>query len=116
MNIGINKHNLINPYGLLGVTPNSTFSELKRNYYNMALMCHPDKGGSGDDMYIVQMAYNYCKEQLQSQEARQTTYEQLEIEFADFCQEQEEKPPPSLVQFMKKLMNGLLILIKHLKK
>ena len=91
----MNKHNLINPFGLLGVTPNSTFSELKRNYYNMALMCHPDKGGSNDDMHIVQMAYNYCKEQLQSQEARQTTYEQLEMEFADFCQEQEEKPPPS---------------------
>ena len=95
MNIGINKHNLINPYGLLGVTPNSTFNELKRNYYNMALMCHPDKGGSSDDMHIVQMAYNYCKEQLQSQEARQTTYEQLEMEFADFCQEQEEKAPPT---------------------
>ena len=91
----MNKQNLINPFGLLGVTPNSTFSELKRNYYNMALMCHPDKGGSNDDMHIVQMAYNYCKEQLQSQEARQTTYEQLEMEFADFCQEQEEKPPPS---------------------
>ena len=91
----MNKQNLINPFGLLGVTPNSTFSELKRNYYNMALMCHPDKGGSNDDMHIVQMAYNYCKEQLQSQEARQTTYEQLEMEFADFCQEQEENPPPS---------------------
>ena len=91
----MNKQNLINPFGLLGVTPNSTFSELKRNYYNMALMCHPDKGGSNDDMHIVQMAYNYCKEQLQSQESRQTTYEQLEMEFADFCQEQEEKPPPS---------------------
>ena len=91
----MNKQNLINPFGLLGVTPNSTSSELKRNYYNMALMCHPDKGGSNDDMHIVQMAYNYCKEQLQSQEARQTTYEQLEMEFADFCQEQEEKPPPS---------------------
>lgn len=91
----MNRQNLINPFGLLGVTSNSTFSELKRNYYNMALMCHPDKGGSNDDMHIVQMAYNYCKEQLQSQESRQTTYEQLEMEFADFCQEQEEKPPPS---------------------
>ena len=65
----MNNSVLINPYALLGVTVNSTFNELKRNYYNMALMCHPDKGGSGDDMHIVLMAYNYCKEQLQKKEA-----------------------------------------------
>lgn len=89
----MNNSLLINPYALLGVTINSTFNELKRNYYNMALMCHPDKGGSSDDMHIVLMAYNYCKEQLEKKEAKETTYEKLEEEFADFCKNQEEQLP-----------------------
>ena len=89
----MNNSSLINPYALLGVTINSTFNELKRNYYNMALMCHPDKGGSGDDMHIVLMAYNYCKEQLEKKEAKETTYEKLEEEFADFCKNQESQLP-----------------------
>ena len=91
----MNNQNLINPYSLLGITPNSSIKDLKKNYYNMALMCHPDKGGSTDDMHIVVLAYNYCRDQLESKEARQTTYEQLEKEFSDFCKEQESKPPPS---------------------
>ena len=78
----MNNSSLLNPYALLGVTVNSTFNELKRNYYNMALMCHPDKGGSGDDMHIVLMAYNYCKEQLEKKEA-----------FAVFCKNQEAQLP-----------------------
>ena len=89
----MNNSSLLNPYALLGVTVNSTFNELKRNYYNMALMCHPDKGGSGDDMHIVLMAYNYCKEQLEKKEAKETTYEKLEEEFADFCKNQEAQLP-----------------------
>lgn len=89
----MNKQSLINPFSLLGITTNSTFNELKKNYYNMALMCHPDKGGSNDDMIIIQKAYNYCKEQLQSQELKQTTYQQLEFEFAEFCQKQESQTP-----------------------
>ena len=88
-----NTKTLINPYSLLGITPNSSFTELKRNYYNMALMCHPDKGGANDDMVIVVKAYNYCKEQIQSQELKQTTYEQLEQEFSEFCKNQESKTP-----------------------
>lgn len=91
----MNNQTLINPFALLGVTTNSTFSELKRNYYNMALLCHPDKGGSNDDMITLHKAYNYCKEQLQSQEEKETTYQQLEYEFAEFCKKQEAQPPPS---------------------
>ena len=38
--------NLLNPYNLCtGVTVNSSLSELKKQYYNFSLMCHPDKGG-----------------------------------------------------------------------
>ena len=41
MNDGV----LINPFDLFGITIDNTLNELKRSYYNMALLCHPDKGG-----------------------------------------------------------------------
>lgn len=84
---------MINPFTLLNVTIDSSFNTLKRNYYNMALFCHPDKGGSNDDMIVLHNAYNYCKKQLQLRESKQTTYEELESEFINFCKEQEEKAP-----------------------
>ena len=34
--------NLLNPYDLLGVNTNSSTNELKKKqYYNLALVCHP---------------------------------------------------------------------------
>ena len=84
---------LINPYNLLGLTTKSSLAEMKKAYYNLALLCHPDKGGSQEDMIIVQNAYNYIKQQLEKvDEKKDTTYEQLEKEFEDFCREQEDKP------------------------
>ena len=56
---------LINPYQLLGVTINSSLKELKKAYYNMSLLCHPDKGGSNKDMIVVHTAYLYIKTQLE---------------------------------------------------
>lgn len=82
---------LINPFNLLGITPTSTPSELKRAYYNLALMCHPDKGGDDKDMIVVSQAYQYVKGQLEN--INETTYETLEDEFQEFCKQQENKTP-----------------------
>ena len=83
---------LINPYNLLGVTIKSNLNELKKSYYNLSLICHPDKGGSKDDMIILSKAYSYVKKQL-SNINTEKTYEDLEKEFEDFCKDQENKPP-----------------------
>ena len=84
----------INPYNLLGVNTKSTINELKKAYYNLALMCHPDKGGDEKDMVVVSNAYRYIKDQLVKIEFKKdVTYENLEEEFKLFCQEQESKPP-----------------------
>ena len=85
--------NLLNPYHLLGVTTNSTMKELKKSYYSLSLLCHPDKGGNKDDMDIVHKAYLYVKSQLIGNE-NAITYEQAEAQFEAFCKEQEAKPPP----------------------
>ena len=84
--------NLLNPYELLGVSPTSTINTLKKKYYTLALICHPDKGGNKDDMIIIKNAYDYIKPQLENN--TDTTYEQLEEEFQKFCDEQKEKLCP----------------------
>jgi len=83
--------NSINPYDLLNVNSKSTINELKKNYYQLSLYCHPDKGGSKEDMIIIQNAYVYIKSQLEN--STEKTYEQLEEEFNEFCKIQEKKPP-----------------------
>ena len=88
----INNSKLINPYSLLGVNDKSSLRDLKKNYYNMALICHPDRGGDKNDMNIICLAYNYIKEQLEN--VKEVTYEQLEDEFEMFCKEQESLSVP----------------------
>ena len=55
----------IDPYQLLGVTSKSNIKELKKNYYSLALICHPDRGGNTNDMVTLYKAYLYVKQQLQ---------------------------------------------------
>ena len=90
--MGENSEKLINPYQLLGVKSTSTISDVKRNYYNLSLLTHPDKGGSNTDFQVVHLAYQYIKAQLEN--IRAVTYEELEEEFANFCMEQESQKPP----------------------
>ena len=54
---------LINPFSLLGVSSKSTLTDLKKAYYQLSLMCHPDKGGNSADMIVVSKAYQYVKQQ-----------------------------------------------------
>lgn len=87
---------LINPYSLLGVKTSSTISELKKNYYQLSLLTHPDKGGSAEDFRTVHLAYSYIKEQLEG--VKDISYEELEEEFQQFCQCQEEEPKPTFYE------------------
>ena len=84
--------NLLNPYFLLGVNTNSTLRELKKQYYNLALLCHPDKGGNKDDMCVIKNAYEYIKPQLENNHNK--TFEELEKDFEDFCKIQDESIGP----------------------
>lgn len=84
---------MINPYEIMNITPNSSLTDLKKSYYQLALICHPDKGGTEEDMIVIHNAYKYIKEQLENCD-NIGTYEELEDEFNSFCKEQEEAPPP----------------------
>ncbi len=74
---------LIDPYGLLGVTVASTCQEVRRAYYDLALHAHPDKGGSPEQMRVVQAAYEYVSRQVAGVN-RSRTYEDAEADFAEF--------------------------------
>ena len=75
----------IDPYSLLGVDYNSTLDILKKAYYELSLICHPDRGGNNDDMIVVHNAYIYIKDQFEN--CKNTK------DFETFCKEQETIPP-----------------------
>lgn len=83
---------VLNPYDLLGATPNSTCQEVRKRYYALACLCHPDRGGTNDQMQTLHNAYQYVIRQVALNTT--TTYEDLEADFADFCASQTARPPP----------------------
>ena len=87
----MNSDTVLNPYELLSIDPyNPNMKQLKKNYYSLVKICHPDKGGSEKAMRTIQYAYAYIKLQfLNCKDLK--TYEQLENEFTQFCKTQEQR-------------------------
>jgi hypothetical protein len=94
----------INPYDLLGITIDSTVADLKKSYYTLALLCHPDKGGDAADMNTLALSYKYLIEQLEHRSDK--TYEEVEAEFDAFCKEQEQITPPDFAEIYGDAMEG----------
>ena len=55
------------PTNLFGLTADDSLAVLRRRYYDLALLCHPDRGGSADDMRVVQRSYEATKAALEHQ-------------------------------------------------
>jgi len=90
----MNTDTVINPYKLLGINPyNPCMDSLKKNFRTLALICHPDKGGSEQSMRTLYNAYIYIKYQFQNCETNRKSFEELEQEFEMFCKNQEKKHP-----------------------
>jgi hypothetical protein len=83
---------MFNPYELLGVTIDSTLQDVKKSYYELSLIVHPDKGGNTDDMSCLHRAYLFVRKELE-QVNRTKTVEDLQNEFSAFCDEQKERIP-----------------------
>lgn len=83
---------MINPFDLLGVTPNATCQEARKRYYALACLCHPDRGGTNEQMQTLHNAYRYVVNQLSLN--RTLSFEDLEADFEAFCASQTAKPPP----------------------
>ena len=88
---------VINPYELLGFdskNPNIEMVELKKQYYMLSLICHPDKGGNPADMIILKNCYNYIKEQIERKDEKSRDFEEVASEFKEFMKTQSQDPPP----------------------
>ena len=86
----------IDPYGLLGVTYKSSLTDVRRAYYELALVVHPDKGGSAEDMGVLESSYKWIRDQLMVANSNSKTAEEAEKEFADFLAAQELARPPTV--------------------
>lgn len=64
------QHQLLNPYDLMGLDVNAcTPADARRAYYALALVTHPDKGGSAFDMTMLYAAYAHVVSQLRQAQA-----------------------------------------------
>jgi hypothetical protein len=59
-------------YGTLGVRKTATVSEIHKAYWHQAALCHPDKGGSHDDMVLLVEAWK-----ILSDPVKRARYDQL---------------------------------------
>jgi hypothetical protein len=83
---------MLNPYELLGVTIDSPKDDIKKIYYQLSLLAHPDKGGNNDDMITLKKAYDFVIKEINNIN-NTVTIEDLEQNFKDFCSTQENKVP-----------------------
>lgn len=86
---------VINPFHLFGLNIDSTLSDLKKSYYELSLICHPDRGGDKQQMITVHNSYLYLKKQLSNinHQDLSETYQGLEQQFQDFCLQQTKELP-----------------------
>lgn len=94
----IANNTLINPYELLGINikdKNLKMKDVKKAYFDMAMICHPDKGGNNNDMNIVQKAYQFVQEQMKHHSnMTDENIESIDNDFYAFYKKQEEIIPP----------------------
>lgn len=92
------ENKLFDPFEFLGFdskNPNNiTIKDLKKSYYTLALICHPDKGGNPEDMLILQNSYLYIKEQIELKDTNSKDYDITCQDFQKFMKEQSKDPPP----------------------
>ena len=87
---------MIDPYSLLGVNIDSSEKKIRQSYYQLALLCHPDRGGNNEEMKTLHQAYSYIMKEVSYRQKNPTTkaYLYSETEFETFCNQQKQKPPP----------------------
>jgi len=54
---------LADAYAVLGLPPTASMKEVKRNYRNLAIIFHPDKGGYVEAMRLLNQAYDRLKKE-----------------------------------------------------
>jgi hypothetical protein len=83
----------IDPFELFGVELGSSESELKKAYYNLCLLCHPDRGGKKEDMIQIKQCYDFVLPQIKRYKLDLSEhYDETETSFEKFLKEQKDEP------------------------
>lgn len=78
---------MLNPYELLGVEPDTPIVQVRKNYYALALLAHPDVGGTTEDMVTLKACYDWICQQWRLNHAK-IDYEKTKQNFEDFLKDQ----------------------------
>jgi hypothetical protein len=54
---------LVDAYAILGLKPNAPLEDVKKHYWNLANLFHPDKGGYAEAMRLLNQAYERVKKE-----------------------------------------------------
>ena len=88
---------LIQPYEIFGLTSKATMDQVRRAYYDLALICHPDRGGSANDMTVINAAYEWIRRGLTGI----TSVEELanfSVEYDDLLAEYQSQHVPTFTE------------------
>lgn len=81
----------VQPFELLGLTISSSLVEVRKRYYELALLCHPDKGGNVSDMIMLHNAYKWIEQQLVAMAGKEHhVYEDAQKAFDEFVEQRKE--------------------------
>ena len=97
--------NELDPFALLGVTIDSSPEEAKSAFRAIALVVHPDKGGSPEEMKVLIKSYKFVMRQLNLVN-RTKVVDDLEKEFADFCRSQKDEDLDLRSRELRELIMG----------
>jgi hypothetical protein len=83
----------LDPFSLLGLSIESSLQDARQAYRTLAVLAHPDKGGSADQMRTVASAYKFVQAQLQTAQSTRERNRSSETdpnldwraEFARYC-------------------------------
>lgn len=84
--------NIFNPYDLLNVKTTSSLDDIKKSYYELIKLVHPDRGGTKEDTIAIKNAYEYIKKEIENVDYS-LTVEILLNRFKEFCNTQETEIP-----------------------
>ena len=100
---------IVDPYALFGIPKeqlcsggSDSLAEIRKRYFELSLLCHPDKGGNTEDMITLQRSYDVVRAGMRNVALSETRMESI-VKFEDIikecfvsnnCQHQQMDIPP----------------------
>jgi hypothetical protein len=84
---------IVDPYALFGIPKeqlcsggSDSLAEIRKRYFELSLLCHPDKGGNTEDMITLQRSYDVVRAGMRNVALSETRMESI-VKFEDIIKE-----------------------------